>query len=149
MTAGELDKVWPTLVVHEPDTANCPTCAAPVDGWSMNQPFREKRNFEPAWEGGPLIEVPSLYREEEPDGPPVWTVNPCGHRIGKIIRYETDEDSKLTTAAAVAAGLSFRDTKMRVLLTYCREESRSPNPDLSLAYDDVASRLAAILDGEA
>jgi hypothetical protein len=60
-------------------------------------------------------------------------------------RYRTTEE-KLDRCREAAA---YRDAKMRELLAYCRNESRSPNPDWSAAYRDVDDRLAAILNGEA
>jgi hypothetical protein len=41
-----------------------------------------------------------------------------------------------------------QDEALRELLSYCRSESRSPNPDYAVAYSDVAERLAKVLDGE-
>jgi hypothetical protein len=81
------DSNWPTLEIHEPDQAECPTCGEAVMGEEFNQPFRDKPNMVEMWPGGPVMDVPGICREVEPDGPPIWTLQPCGHRIGKKVVY--------------------------------------------------------------
>ena len=50
--------------------------------------------------------------------------------------------------AQVAAKSAEAQDALRELLSYCENESRSPNPDWAAAYADVAAKLRDILDGE-
>ncbi len=76
------EAVWPTLVATEPDDIRCPICGGPVDGQEIYQPIKQVFDEIELWPGGPIYQDPGLMKREMPDGKPIWTVTPYGHRIG-------------------------------------------------------------------
>ncbi len=76
------EMAWPTLVATEPNDIRCPTCGELVTGQEINQPMKQVFDEIELWPGGPVYRDPGLVKQEAPDGKPIWTVMPCGHRIG-------------------------------------------------------------------
>jgi len=69
--------------VHE---VACPTCGRAVTGYETNQPVKYRTEPVELWEGGPVIETqPRHFNEQVPDGPPITTLNPCGHHVHRIV----------------------------------------------------------------
>ena len=73
------------LVVTDPADVTCPTCGQQVTGYESSRATRQKVNRYEAWEGGPLLEVPTKQVEYEPDGGFVTTLDPCGHHVSRIV----------------------------------------------------------------
>ena len=61
--------------------AGCPTCGATIVGVTWEQDLMEANpTLEPAWQGGPLMPVLSLYACLVPSpGSQRNTLDPCGH----------------------------------------------------------------------
>jgi hypothetical protein len=68
-------------VEHNPSFVICPVCGEKATGYESGRRTREKVNRYEAWEGGPFLEVPTKQIEEEPDGPFVTRLQPCGHQV--------------------------------------------------------------------
>lgn len=83
MTNDSNEAEWPTLTATDPDDVRCPTCGEIVTGQEINQPFKQVFEEIELWPGGPVYQDPGLMKREAPDGKPIWTVIPCGHRIGR------------------------------------------------------------------
>jgi hypothetical protein len=57
-----------------------PGCDRLIDAWSTEVEFRDVPRREPAWPGGPLVEVPGMFVRREPVRTTA-TFQPCGHTI--------------------------------------------------------------------
>lgn len=75
----------PELVVTDPADTTCPTCGQQVEGYESSRKTRLKVNRYEAWEGGPVLEVPTKQVEYEPDGPFITALQPCGHEVSRIV----------------------------------------------------------------
>lgn len=76
------------LVVRDRNNVTCPVCGAKATGYESSRKTREKVNRYEAWEGGPVLEVPTKQIVEEPDGPFITTVQPCGHEVDDVVFAE-------------------------------------------------------------
>lgn len=77
------------LIVTDPDNAVCPECGKQVTGYESVRGTRQRTHVEEGWPGGPMLAVPSKQVILEPDGPFITTVQPCGHRVDRIVYRES------------------------------------------------------------
>ena len=69
------------MVEHNPSYVICPVCGGKATGYESSRAVREKVDRYEAWEGGPVLEVPTKQIEFEPDGPFITRLQPCGHQV--------------------------------------------------------------------
>jgi hypothetical protein len=71
------------MVEDESRFAVCPVCGDKATGYESSRGVREKVNRYEAWDGGPVLEVPTKQVEYEPDGPFITRLQPCGHQVDR------------------------------------------------------------------
>lgn len=72
--------------INETAVLTCPKCKRPVESWTHKPDYILDQDYEPLWEGGPLVGIPGTDKHVRVVGAygPEWTLKPCGDQFYKL-----------------------------------------------------------------